>query len=174
MNNKWENENVALYLENGSRLRGDVDLNNLDSNIPLVPQSDFAVLNVDSLQGSINVPLNEVDFPAVSFDLGGQLYFQENQQPLAALNYHASYNNGNFGVNALHQPTGNTGSNTAFIGATGFRIDKIKTLNLSYRSATNDLISVRPHFSVLMKLQDSDTLEVPLKALRSLRMVLFV
>ena len=161
-----DNGSVALYLENGNRLRGDVDLTNLDSDIPLVPQSDFAVLNIDSLKGNVNVPLDELSFPDVSFNMGGQLRFQEGQQSLAALNYRANYDDEIFSVSALNQPTdSDSGNNTAFLGSTGFRIDEIKTLTLNYRSATHDFdFNSELDFSILMNLQDDDTLEVPLKS----------
>ncbi|MGD8426001.1 MAG: hypothetical protein PVH63_00155, partial [Balneolaceae bacterium] len=156
--------NVALYLENGSRLRGDVDLNNLDSDISVIPQNDMAVLHVDSLEGTIDVPLDELVPPDISLDLGGQFRLQrDDQTSIAALNYYATYDNGNFGINALSQPQNSTDSDTAFVGATGFRIDQIKTLDLSYSTVSNDFdFRSELDFSVLMNISDGDTLEVPL------------
>lgn len=159
-----ESGSVALFLENGERLRGDVNLHGLNANIPIAPNSDFAVLGVDSLKGSINVSLKELETPSIIFDVGGQLKFQnESENRLASLNYRARYSNGNFIVNAIHQPEEETPSTPYFVGPLGFSIDKIKTFELSYRSATNNFeFTSALDFSVLMSFEDGDTLGVPL------------
>ncbi|MFA5669593.1 MAG: hypothetical protein WC967_10115 [Balneolaceae bacterium] len=159
-----ESGSVALFLENGERLRGDVDLHSLNANIPLTPSSNFAVLGVDSLKGSINVSLTELETPNIIFDVGGQLKFQnESEVNLAALNYRARYRNGNFIVNAIHQPEEEGSSTPYFAGPIGFSIDKIRTFELSYRSVTNNFeFTSALDFSVLMSFEDGDTLGVPL------------
>lgn len=154
---------VALFLENGERLRGDIDLHSLNTDIPLTPTSDFAVLGVDSLKGSINVSLSGFEVPDIIFDIGGQLKFQnEREENLAALNYSARYRNGNFTINAIHQPS-ESPSTPYFAGPLGFRIDKINTFELAYQSATNQFnFTSALDFSVLMSFEDGDTLGVPL------------
>lgn len=158
-----DNGDVALFLENGDHIRGDVDLRNLDADIPLVPQSNLAVLSVDSLGGSIDVPL-DIDMPDVSLDMRGQFRLQrQDQTPVAMVDYFATYDNGQFGINAMQQPDQTSASGPAFVGPTGFRIDKINTLNLSYSSISNDFdFRSELDFSMLLKTGEQDTLEVPL------------
>lgn len=162
-----DNGEAVLYLQNGNRLLGDIDLKNLDSDIPLVPQSQRAVLNVDSLSGTVNIPLDDLEIPDVSLDMGGQFrLLKQNQSTLASLSVRATYQNENFMINAIQQPSQASDANIVILSEhIGFRIDQINTLSLSYRSQQNDFnFRSELDFSLLMDLADGDSMEVPLKA----------
>ncbi|MDX1638982.1 MAG: hypothetical protein R3281_13495, partial [Balneolaceae bacterium] len=83
---------------------------------------------------------------------------------MAALNYRAAYDDGDFTITGINQPARGEDAEPFSGGPLSFRIDKINTLSVSYRSTMGDFdFRSELDFSLLMKLQDGDTVTVPLK-----------
>lgn len=64
---------AALYIQNGSRVEGSLDLQNLDAPVQLVSGSDRVLLEPSTLSGMLSVPLDGVGTVNYALTVGGDL-----------------------------------------------------------------------------------------------------
>ena len=156
-----ENSMVTMFVQQDGKVMTSFELSDLDHDIPLVADSDIAVLNIGALSGFFEYPLlTPYALPEYEFSITGGFGVKYNEN-MARVDITAGYNRQGFRLIeldydvSLQKPQFNL---DPFI----FRIDRVENLHLDYRKETGFDFYAGLDFTMGMKMEEGDLL-IPLK-----------
>ena len=156
-----ENSTVTMFVQQDGTVLASFDISSIDHDIPLVADSDIAVLNIEALSGFMSFPLlAPYAQPEYEYSITGGfgVKYQDN---MARVDITAGYNRHGFRLINLdydvsvQRPRFNI---DPFI----FRIDRVENLHIDYSRESGFDFYAGLDFTLGMKMEEEDLL-IPLK-----------
>ncbi len=135
-NNKFgQNGNVTFYVQNDGRVKGNVSLKNISASVPLMA-NNLVALKIDSVDGSVDVPVISGGSPSIDLALGGEFRLLNTSGDNIAEAYISLRYDRN-GLTLTHfSGAGNTSAAQFKLKGLGLEINKINNLTLGYNKNT--------------------------------------
>ena len=154
---------ASLYIQSDGRVQGSVALPDLDTTIPLDPNSNMVEIHVSSVFGNVDIPMLPAGNPNFVFDLAGGFRINKfDGTPLGSAEMEARFNDQGFSVTRFEA---SALSEDAVLDLTYFslKVDQISSLSMNYSPAAGFSYFADLDFTIGMKLPGWDLVEIPLK-----------
>lgn len=158
-----ENSTVSMFVQQDGTIVTSFNLSDMNSNIPLVPESDIAVINVNALSGYVEYPLlNPLATPEYEFMIDGGFVLQYDPGNKVRADILARYDRQGLQLTDFEY---DIGLNPPQIDLDPFifRIDEIQNLHMDYQRESGFDFFAGLDLSIGMKMEDDNELVIPLK-----------
>jgi len=154
-------QSASFYISDNGLFSGSVNLGQLNSQIPLVGQSNRVVLQVDSLSGTMNTTLPFTGTPGFDFDFDGGFRINDPDGNKAARS-DVDFEVSDLGFRVTSFDT--TGmENATEIQLGGFGLDIINNLTLSYSEQSGFDFFAGLDIALLFNLQSGEQMAFPMQ-----------
>jgi len=158
-----ENGRATLFMRDEGRVQGTVTLSGINEEISMDNNDGLVILNVDSLNGNMDIPVLNPLASKFVFDLAGNFEIRNFQaQTMAEAGITVRYNQNGFFVNNFNAGSFSDGASFD-MGSFMFAVDEISSLGLNYTPENGFQYSADLDLSITMQLSDGESIRVPLK-----------
>ena len=155
---------ASVFISGNNRLQGSVDLTNLQTSIPLVPNTNRVVIALDSLNGSFDVPLPVTGTPSYQLDMGGGFRINDpngGKIARADLGFRVS-STGGFSVTSF-DTTGMGNAGNLDLGPFALNVDHINNLSLSYSDQQGFSFNAGLDLAIRLGMENGKAMNLPMK-----------
>lgn len=156
-----QNGDVSIYYDNGD-VKGSIALNNLSTPIPII--SNRVILKIDSVNGSVDVPV--LSGGNVTFNLnlaGGFNLMNNNNEVTAKAGVNLEYTQQQLKIKHIYTSGNFTGKKFSIGKNFSFKVDKINNLNISYSKSSGFKFDAGLDFTISALFGQNKQITVPLK-----------
>lgn len=155
---------ASLFIESNGDVKGQVDLPNLDASVPLDPNSDRVVAELDSLGGTVHrIPLLSGGQPNFNFNIkGGFRINNQDGDEAAKAGLQMRFDDQGLAVTDFNTSVLQD-SASLDLGVFGFDISNISSLSLGYSEPNGFNYYAALDFAVRLNLPNQESMTFPLK-----------